>query len=177
MNRTGKGRPPPRAEGIRRKTLGRIEPRGDGSRARIHFSLSCPTGPIRTNPACRARQSSRGFSGIRMSFPLFVRWLLWPFSFLFGVFVRMRAWCYRVGILAAKSLRQPVISIGNLTIGGTGKTPLVLWLAQRLQAQGKRVGILRSEEHTSELQSPCNLVCRLLLEKKKTRRSISPSPL
>src|SRR6266446_5263091 len=139
---------PPRADGIRRKTLGRIEPRGDGSRARIHFSLSRPTGRIRTNPACRARQPSRGFSGIRMNFPLFVRWLLWPFSFLFGVFVRMRAWYYRVGILAAKSLRQPVISIGNLTIGGTGKTPLVLWLAQRLQAQGKRVGILSRGYHS-----------------------------
>src|SRR5256885_12681472 len=33
----------------------------------------------------------------------------------------------------------------------------------------------RSEEHTSELQSPCNLVCRLLLEKKKTTRAISPA--
>src|SRR5256885_11052145 len=36
---------------------------------------------------------------------------------------------------------------------------------------------LRSEEHTSELQSPCNLVCRLLLEKKKTTRSLMASPL
>src|SRR3989454_10515448 len=35
-------------------------------------------------------------------------------------------------------------------------------------AESQRVGDLRSEEHTSELQSPCNLVCRLLLEKKKT---------
>src|SRR6202030_3691170 len=35
----------------------------------------------------------------------------------------------------------------------------------------RRSGVSRSEEHTSELQSPCNLVCRLLLEKKKTRRS------
>src|SRR5256885_6024724 len=35
-------------------------------------------------------------------------------------------------------------------------------------------GASRSEEHTSELQSPCNLVCRLLLEKKKTHRSASP---
>src|SRR5256885_10173230 len=34
----------------------------------------------------------------------------------------------------------------------------------------------RSEEHTSELQSPCNLVCRLLLEKKKTRITLSPLP-
>src|SRR5256885_6410023 len=39
------------------------------------------------------------------------------------------------------------------------------------------VGILgRSEEHTSELQSPCNLVCRLLLEKKKTRQATSQYP-
>src|SRR5256885_11939440 len=39
-------------------------------------------------------------------------------------------------------------------------------------------GIVRSEEHTSELQSPCNLVCRLLLEKKKTTtNSVPPLPL
>src|SRR2546426_7237701 len=35
--------------------------------------------------------------------------------------------------------------------------------------------VVRSEEHTSELQSPCNLVCRLLLEKKKTERAVGPS--
>src|SRR5256885_12315611 len=39
------------------------------------------------------------------------------------------------------------------------------------------VALLRSEEHTSELQSPCNLVCRLLLEKKKTKTHISPAHL
>src|SRR2546426_3839775 len=40
--------------------------------------------------------------------------------------------------------------------------------ARRVAATCRRRGELRSEEHTSELQSPCNLVCRLLLEKKKT---------
>src|SRR5256885_15839695 len=39
---------------------------------------------------------------------------------------------------------------------------------------GAEVGVERSEEHTSELQSPCNLVCRLLLEKKKNSRSLLP---
>src|SRR5256885_12164982 len=43
---------------------------------------------------------------------------------------------------------------------------MVLQIQQHLRAE-----ILRSEEHTSELQSPCNLVCRLLLEKKKTKQN------
>ena len=77
-----------------------------------------------------------------MNFPLFVRWTLWPFSLLYGVFARLRAWCYRKGIRKTRRLQQPVISIGNLTVGGTGKSPAVLWLAQRLQADGMRVGIL-----------------------------------
>ena len=38
--------------------------------------------------------------------------------------------------------RQVVISVGNLTVGGTGKTPMVLWIADRLLAEGKTVGIL-----------------------------------
>src|SRR5688500_20282343 len=41
--------------------------------------------------------------------------------------------------------------------------PLMIWIS----TPNKRSGGMRSEEHTSELQSPCNLVCRLLLEKKK----------
>src|SRR2546426_2701035 len=42
--------------------------------------------------------------------------------------------------------------------------------AHQRRDHARRVGALRSEEHTSELQSPCNLVCRLLLEKKKTKQ-------
>src|SRR5256885_5843394 len=52
-------------------------------------------------------------------------------------------------------------------------------ISNRLGTKGGCIYTGRSEEHTSELQSPCNLVCRLLLEKKKNTihlQSISPSP-
>jgi tetraacyldisaccharide 4'-kinase len=71
-----------------------------------------------------------------------VRLLLWPLSVLYGEMTRVRAWFYARGILKQKRLNRPVISVGNLTVGGTGKTPIVIWLAERLLADGKRVGIL-----------------------------------
>jgi tetraacyldisaccharide 4'-kinase len=71
-----------------------------------------------------------------------LRWLLWPFSLLYGAAVLLRAWLYRKGILRQKRLNGIVISVGNLTTGGTGKTPLVMELAQRLFDRGKRLGIL-----------------------------------
>ena len=71
-----------------------------------------------------------------------VRLLLWPLSVLYGDMTRLRAWLYARGTLKQKRLNRPVISVGNLTVGGTGKTPMVMWLAERLLAEGKRVGIL-----------------------------------
>src|SRR3990170_5206043 len=53
-----------------------------------------------------------------------------------------RAQLYAQGIFRQKRLRAKVVSIGNIALGGTGKTPLTLWLAQRLQAAGLRVSIL-----------------------------------
>jgi tetraacyldisaccharide 4'-kinase len=71
-----------------------------------------------------------------------IRLLLWPPAFLYGTYVRLRAWLYARGWLRRKRLKGTVISIGNLTVGGTGKTPMVIWLAGKLLAQGKRVAIL-----------------------------------
>jgi len=68
--------------------------------------------------------------------------LLLPASWAFGVVVRCRVWLYRKGIFTPKRLNGVVISVGNLTVGGTGKTPFVLWLAEKLHAEGKRIGIL-----------------------------------
>ncbi len=70
------------------------------------------------------------------------RLLLSPLSVVYGVYVRVRLLLYARGWLRQKRLRGTVISIGNLTVGGTGKTPMVLWLAERLHAQGKKVAIL-----------------------------------
>ena len=77
-----------------------------------------------------------------MTLPPMVRWLLWPVSVLYGGIARLRARFYALGIFKAKRLKTPVISVGNLTTGGTGKTPMVIWLAERFLAEGKRVGIL-----------------------------------
>src|SRR5271167_3290750 len=77
-----------------------------------------------------------------MKLPLLARILLWPLSVLYGGYVRIRAWLYANGWLTQRRLRAKVISVGNLTVGGTGKTPMVLWLAEKFLAEGKRVAIL-----------------------------------
>jgi tetraacyldisaccharide 4'-kinase len=56
--------------------------------------------------------------------------------------VMLRAWAYRRGLLRQRRLGGMVISVGNLTVGGTGKTPLVLWLMERLVKEGKGAGVL-----------------------------------
>jgi tetraacyldisaccharide 4'-kinase len=71
-----------------------------------------------------------------------VQRLLSPLSVVYGVYVRLRLWLYAQGWLRQKRLRGAVISIGNISVGGTGKTPMVLWLAEKLHAGGKKVAIL-----------------------------------
>lgn len=59
---------------------------------------------------------------------------------------------YQRGWKGQSRLPHPVISVGNLTVGGTGKTPFVIWLARKIHAQGKRVAILSrgyGRQHTS----------------------------
>lgn len=68
--------------------------------------------------------------------------LLFPASILFRLVVSVRRRLYRQGLLAAERLPVPVVVIGNLVAGGAGKTPLTLWLAQRLRAAGRQPGII-----------------------------------
>ncbi len=84
-----------------------------------------------------------------MNLPLLVRVLLWPLSQLYGGYVRVRARLYEKGWLKQRRLRAKVISVGNLTVGGTGKTPMVLWLAEQFLAEGKSVAILSRGYHGS----------------------------
>jgi tetraacyldisaccharide 4'-kinase len=67
---------------------------------------------------------------------------LWPLSRVYGRCVRFRMALYAKGLLKPKRLKATVISVGNLTAGGTGKTPMVLWLAEKFIAEGKKVAIL-----------------------------------
>jgi tetraacyldisaccharide 4'-kinase len=73
--------------------------------------------------------------------------LVWPLTLPYGTVTRLRARAYAMGVLQSKHLTARVISVGNLTVGGTGKTPMVLWLAQRLLAEKQRVGILTRGYH------------------------------
>lgn len=65
-----------------------------------------------------------------------------PLSLLYGALTRTRLSLYRRGTFHTTKLERPVISVGNITTGGTGKTPLVEWVARTLAAKGKKVCIL-----------------------------------
>src|SRR5258708_3315067 len=65
-----------------------------------------------------------------------------PLSLAYGAVVALRGWGYASGALYSTRLPVPVIVIGNLVAGGTGKTPLVLWTAALLRRHGYRPGIV-----------------------------------
>jgi len=67
-------------------------------------------------------------------------WLL-PLSWLYGLVLAIRRRLYAAGVLRVVRLPVPVVVVGNLTVGGTGKTPLTAWLVERLQQAGLRPGI------------------------------------
>jgi tetraacyldisaccharide 4'-kinase len=67
---------------------------------------------------------------------------LWPASLLYRLLVALRRLAYRSGAVRAVRLPVAVIVVGNIVVGGTGKTPLVLWLASRLERCGWKPGIL-----------------------------------
>ena len=67
---------------------------------------------------------------------------LLPLSLPFRLLAGVRTLLYRSGIKKGERLPVPVIVVGNIFIGGTGKTPLTIWLAERLRAAGLRPGVI-----------------------------------
>jgi tetraacyldisaccharide 4'-kinase len=76
-------------------------------------------------------------------------WLL-PLSWLYGIGVRLRNWCFEVGILKSRSFDVPVVSVGNITVGGTGKTPHVEYLIELLQRKFRVAVLSRGYKRKSE---------------------------
>lgn len=68
--------------------------------------------------------------------------LLLPLSWLYGLVMSARNTLFETGLLRVRSAGVPVIAVGNMTAGGTGKTPLVEWLIGELQAQGVRPAVV-----------------------------------
>jgi tetraacyldisaccharide 4'-kinase len=68
--------------------------------------------------------------------------LLQPLAWAYGSAMALRRRAYARGLFASHRLARPVIVVGNLTVGGTGKTPLTVWLATSLRERGLKVGIV-----------------------------------
>jgi tetraacyldisaccharide 4'-kinase len=77
-----------------------------------------------------------------------------PLSMLYVDVIRFRRFLYRVGIKKSVRLPVPVIIVGNLTVGGTGKTPLVVWMVAFLKQHGYKPGVISRGYAGSSQQTP-----------------------
>lgn len=64
----------------------------------------------------------------------YLRWLLFPFSLIYGLVVIMRNWFYDAGVFASRKFDLPVIAVGNLDVGGAGKSPMTEYLVRLLKS-------------------------------------------
>lgn len=71
-----------------------------------------------------------------------LRYVLLPVSWVYLALARLRRTAYRRGWLPEIDVGVPVIVVGNVSVGGTGKTPFVIWLADQLKQRGRKVGIV-----------------------------------
>ena len=69
-------------------------------------------------------------------------WVLYPVSLLFCSIVELRRFCYRLGFVRQVKLDAPVVIVGNITVGGTGKTPATIHLVNECLARGYRPGVI-----------------------------------
>jgi tetraacyldisaccharide 4'-kinase len=110
-----------------------------------------------------------------------VRYLLIPFSFLYGLIIAMRNLAFDLGIFRSTSFSIPIIVVGNLRVGGTGKTPMILALSELLQAKGSGAVLSRGYGRASrgyQLVQPDSTVedCGdepLLIKKKQTKLTVA----
>jgi len=77
--------------------------------------------------------------------------VLWPLSWVYGLVLRIRKLIQDLGLISRQSAPVPIIIVGNIRVGGTGKTPIVIALAQRLAQLGWRPGIISRGYGSSQI--------------------------
>lgn len=82
--------------------------------------------------------------------------VLVPLSALFGALIMLRRWLYKRNILKSHALSAPVIVVGNIHLGGTGKTPVVVWLVEQLKAKGYKPGVI-SRGYGAKIAEPTSV--------------------
>ena len=80
-------------------------------------------------------------NGLNLPLLKWIRWILWPFSLVYGSVMELRNWGFRKGLLKSVSFDVPIISVGNIAVGGTGKTPMVKYLIHQYSAT-RTIGVL-----------------------------------
>ncbi len=112
--------------------------------------------------------------------------LLYPLSLIYGVAMPVRRRLYEAGLLKSQSVSVPVIIVGNITVGGSGKTPLVVWLASYLSKKNLKVGIISRGYGGSSPQWPVDVTLtekaeivgdEAILLKQKTGLPVVVSPV
>ena len=98
-----------------------------------------------------------------------IRFLLIPLSWFYAAIISIRNRLYAIGVFKTRTLPCRVISVGNIVVGGTGKTPAVITIAKHLQKEGKRVAILlrgykRQSREKITIVSDGEKVCASLTE-------------
>lgn len=91
-----------------------------------------------------------------------------PFSFVWELTYKVRRFCYKYGLFQQRTFAVPIISIGNLSFGGTGKTPFTIWLAQYLAEIDKKTMIL-TRGYKGELENSHGII--------QTKRKLGNNPV
>jgi tetraacyldisaccharide 4'-kinase len=74
----------------------------------------------------------------------YLRLLLFPFSLIYGLVIIMRNWFYDAGLLVSREFDVPVIAVGNLDVGGAGKSPMTEYLIRLLKSEHKLATLSRA---------------------------------
>ena len=93
------------------------------------------TGAVKPSASQRALTEAWTHRGL-------LAWVLWPLSLVFGALTALRRGLYRIGLFKVQRVPVPVVVVGNVIAGGSGKTPVVMALIQHLQARGLRPGVI-----------------------------------
>ncbi|MDN3652624.1 tetraacyldisaccharide 4'-kinase [Thalassotalea ponticola] len=83
-----------------------------------------------------------------------IKWLLLPLSPVFWALSALRRLLYKLGLLAQPKLSVPVVVVGNIGVGGNGKTPVVVFLVEQLKARGFKVGVISRGYGGDKLTEP-----------------------
>ena len=102
---------------------------------------------------------------------IFFRFLLFPFAILYDFITRIRNYFFDVGILKSTSFEIPVIAVGNLSVGGTGKTPLSIEIYKELKKRKFKPALIKKfyHDHSDEHEMIKNKNINLILNKSRKK--------